>query len=50
MELYQDEVPELKDSKGTQSFCNRIKKLIQAMNCRTPVGGMKPDNEAWKVQ
>lgn len=48
MELFEDE-PDLWDSKPSQSFCRRMKRLIQAMNCRTPYGAMKPGSESWKV-
>ncbi|KYN29059.1 hypothetical protein ALC57_01523 [Trachymyrmex cornetzi] len=49
MQLFQEECNELHDSISMQLFCSRIKKLIKAMNCRTPKDAMKLDNEAWKT-
>ncbi|XP_071582486.1 uncharacterized protein [Temnothorax nylanderi] len=47
MEIFENNHEDLKDSKGTQKFCRRMKNLITAMNSRTPIDAMKPGNKAW---
>ena len=49
MEILKEEHPDLHDCDGTIKFCRRIKGLITAMNSRTPLNALKPDNDMWQV-
>ncbi|XP_051162248.1 uncharacterized protein LOC127282175 [Leptopilina boulardi] len=40
---------DLEDCEGTIKFCERITKLIRAMNSRTAFSAMTTDNESWKI-
>ena len=50
MEILKDKHPDLLDCEGTVTFCRRVKSLITAMNSRTPMNSLKPENDMWKVQ
>lgn len=49
MEVFKNEQEDLKDSASSIAFCRRVKSLITAMNNRTLMNNLKPDNEMWKV-
>lgn len=49
MEILKELHTDLADCQGSIAFCRRIKSLINAMNSRTPVDSLKPDNSMWQV-
>ncbi|XP_031781250.1 uncharacterized protein LOC107981268 [Nasonia vitripennis] len=48
IDLLKDKHPDLQDCEGSMKLCRRVKALITAMNSRTPMNTLRPDNEMWK--
>ena len=49
MELYSNISNELRDSLGTRTFMERIRKLITAMMSRTPENSLRENSDGYKV-
>ena len=42
-------IASLQDADPSIKFCKRVKSLITAMNSRTPLDSLRPNNVHWKV-
>ena len=49
MEFYSNYCNDLKDSKGTRTFMERVTKLIEAMMSRSPQNTLKENSEQYTV-
>ena len=49
MEFYSNYCNDLKDSKGTRTFMERVTKLIEAMMSRSPQNALKENSEQYTV-
>lgn len=49
LEVFQNKHPQLEDCEPTKNFCRRIKSLLDAMNGKSALAGMAPNNAAYNV-
>ena len=50
MKMFKNQHSDLIDCEPSIKFSRTIKALITAMNCRTPIHNLKPQNEQWNVR